>query len=74
MGGWVGVVIGITFSLKAICHGSSEVDFFRMVKLSNLDCLFKAINMTDLYLFLADDCGYIPQQSIQIIGANVKFI
>ena len=41
-----------------------------MVKLSNLDCLFQATNITDLYLFLAEDCGYIPQQIIQILSDN----
>ena len=41
--------------------------FSRMVMLPNLDCLFQATNITDLYRFLAEDCGYIPQQSIQIL-------
>ena len=37
--------------------------FFKMVNLSNLDCLFPAADMTDFYRFLANDGGYIPQQS-----------
>ena len=46
-----GVVIEVTFSFSAVCHGRLFVS--RMVMLSNLDCLFQANNITDLYRFLA---------------------
>ena len=36
--------------------------------LSNLDCLFQVTIITDLHRFLAEDCGYMPEQSILIIS------
>ena len=63
---WGGVVIGVLFHSVQFAMAVERLIVSRIVKLSNLDCLFQATNITDLYLFLADDCGYIPQWSIKI--------
>ena len=61
IGQWVGgVMIGVTFSFSTrSLHDSWDIIVSRMVMLSNLDCSFQATNVTDLYRFLAEDCGYI---------------
>ena len=67
-GRWVGVVIGVNFSFSTVVMAVERLIVSTIVMLSNLDCLFRATNITDLYRFLANDCGYIPQQSIQILS------
>ena len=40
-----------------------------MVMLSNIDCfLFQVTTINDLHRFMAEDCGYVPQQSIIILS------
>ena len=70
-GGRMGVVIGVHSVQFVIAVGRLIVS--RMVTLSNIDCLFKVTTITDLHLFLAEDCGYMPQKSILILRGIQKY-
>ena len=65
---WDGVVIGVVqYSLSWKLRGW-------LFQVWSCYLQSKATNTTDLYRFLAEDCGYIPWQSIQIRILETKIL